>query len=48
LQVKVLRRAEQIRSRWQVPSHAEVQAAKKQVEDDVEADDDDDDDGGAK
>jgi hypothetical protein len=49
LQQKVLRRAEQIRSRWQVPSHAEVQAAtKKQVEDDLGTDDDDDGDGGAK
>ena len=47
LQVKVLRRAEQIRSRWQVPSHAEVQAARKQVEDDLDPDDDDDG-GGAK
>ncbi|HEX6811959.1 MAG TPA: AAA domain-containing protein [Planctomycetota bacterium] len=41
LQVKVIRRAEQIRSRWQVPSHAEVQAAMKQVEEDVAEDDDD-------
>src|SRR6185503_20943076 len=46
LQQKVVRRAEQIRSRWQVPSHAEVQAAtKKQVEDDLGTDDDDDDSG---
>jgi hypothetical protein len=48
LQVKVLRRAEQIRSRWQVPSHAEVQAARKQVEDDLGTDEDDDGDGDAK
>jgi hypothetical protein len=41
----VLRRAEQIRSRWQVPSPAEVQAARKQVEDDLDTDEDD---GGAK